>query len=438
MKNKFLLFFLAFSALAMSQVSDTTKVTFKKRVLENTEVDFLSSYYQQGGIHSAVSGGSGTENLTDVTASIVVAMPLSEDEILTVDAGISAYSSASSSNINPFDTANPDPWQASSGASQSDQLASLIVSYSNASDDRNTFWNAHLSVSKEFDYSSFGFGGGLTKEFNDKNTELSISASAYLDNWSPIYPKELQDFSDNGNTLNGGIFNRFAITGNTNYNPITYKAHESTNRNSYSLSLSLSQVINKKMQVSLFFDVLQQQGLLSTPYQRVYFKDIADSFISEFQLADDVERLPDTRFKLPIGARLNYYIDERFVLRTYYRFYTDNWGIQSHTASFELPIKISNRFTVFPMYRFYTQTASDYFASKEAHLSTEKYYTSDYDLSAFVANQYGFGVNYTDIFTGSKIWKLGLKNIDFRFNHYNRNDGLTANIYSLAFKFIMQ
>ena len=27
-----------------------------------------------------------------------------------------------------------------------------------------------------------------------------------------------------------------------------------------------------------------------------------------------------------------------------------------------------------------------------------------------------FGINYTDIFTGAKIWKLGLKNIDFRFH----------------------
>ena len=197
-------------------------------------------------------------------------------------------------------------------------------------------------------------------------------------------------------------------------------------------------MINKKLQASVFLDVLQQQGLLSTPYQRVYFKDVAASFINNFQLANDIERLPDSRFKLPIGARLHYYINERFVLRTYYRFYSDNWGIQSHTASIELPIKLTDRFTVFPMYRYYTQTASDYFAPINTHLSTDQYYTSDYDLSAFDANQYGFGVNYTDIFTGAKIWKFGLKNIDFRYNHYDRSDGLKADIVSLGFKFLMQ
>jgi hypothetical protein len=72
------------------------------------------------------------------------------------------------------------------------------------------------------------------------------------------------------------------------------------------------------------------------------------------------------------------------------------------------------------------------------HLSTEEYYTSDYDLSTFVANQYGGGISYTDIFTSAKIWKFGIKNIDLRFNHYDRNDGLSANIVSFGIKFIQQ
>jgi hypothetical protein len=192
------------------------------------------------------------------------------------------------------------------------------------------------------------------------------------------------------------------------------------------------------MQFSLFVDVLKQQGLLSTPYQRVYFADVANSYINEFQLADDIERLPDSRFKLPIGARLNYYFNERFVVRFYYRYYSDNWGIQAHTANIELPIKLTDRFMFFPMFRYYVQRESDYFAPYEGHLSTEEFYTSDYDLSSFNAQQYGFGVNYVDIFTSSKIWKFGLKNIDFRYNHYNRSDGLKSNIVSFGLKFVMQ
>jgi len=436
MKNLFFAiagFFATFSVAAQEQ--DSTAV-YKKRVLESTEVDFLMSYYNQDGIHSAVSGGNGMEKLTDITPTIIVAIPLNDDDVLTADAGLSAYTSASSGNINPFDSRTPSPWQASSGASASDQLTSLVLTYSHSSDDRNNVWNAHISGSAEYDYSSLGFGGGYTRLFNDKNSEITVSGNVYLDTWKPIYPKELQDFKDNGDNTNGGIFNYFNITGNTDYNPSGFTFHDNKNRNSYSLSLSFSQVVNKKMQFSIFADVLQQQGLLSTPYQRIYFADKADSYINEFQLADDIERLPDTRFKVPLGARLNYYVNEWLVLRTYYRFYTDDWGITAHTVNIELPIKLSDKFTVFPMYRYYTQTASKYFAPYEAHLSTEKYYTSDYDLSAFHANQYGAGAIYTDIFTTAHIWSFGLKTIELRYNHYTRSDGLDANIISFALKLV--
>lgn len=454
MKIHITFLFLLVGFTVFSQESSDS-IQFKKRVLESTEVDFLLSYYKQDGSKSAVSGGIGSEELTDLASNIVVAMPLNDDDVLTVDIGISAYSSASSSNINPFDNGQkPTPWQSSSGASESDQLLSITANYAHTSDSRNFIWNADVSFSNEYDYNSVGIGGGVAHLFNNKNSEISLKVNAYLDQWQPIYPKELQQYIDFGtNFSNGATVWDQNGQATTNYLPSAFQTISSVNRNSYSASFGFSQVLTKKLQVSVFFDVLQQQGLLSTPYHRIYFADKANYYIGQaqyipeyenesntgvYKLADDIERLPDSRFKLPIGARLNYYINERFVLRTYYRYYTDNWDIQSHTASIELPIKVSERFTVFPTYRFYTQTQSKYYAPYETHLSTEKYYTSDADLSGFDANQYGFGINYTDIFTGGKIWKLGLKNIDLRFNHYQRSDNLTANIATIGFKFIVQ
>ena len=459
MKIKIVSLFILLSATAFSQEKSTLP-TFKKRVLESTEVDFLASYYNQDGSRSAVSGGLGSEKMMDVASNIVIAMPLNDDDVLTVDLGISAYTSASSSNINPYDSGSkPTPWQASSGASKSDQLVSAVVNYSHSSDSRNFIWNADASFSNEYDYTSVGFGGGIASLFNEKNTELSLKVNAYLDQWRPIYPKEFDEYSKYGlNFTNQGYLSGTNILDQnglptTSYSPSAFKTITSVSRNSFSASFGLSQVLTNKLQFSLFFDVLQQQGLLSTPYHRIYFADKANFYIGQaqyisnyenknnvgvYKLADDIERLPDTRFKLPIGARLNYYINERFILRTYYRFYSDNWNIQSHTASIEIPVKLSDKFTVFPMYRYYIQTASKYYAPYETHLSTETFYTSDADLAAFNANQYGFGINYTDIFNKAKLWKFGLKNIEFRFNHYQRSDNLNANIATIAFKFIMQ
>jgi hypothetical protein len=474
MKN-YLLYSLVFiTSISFAQEKDS--IVYKKRVLESTEVDFLSSYYKQDGVHSAVAGGIGSEDLSDFASNIVVSVPMNADDILTIDVGISAYTSASSSNINPFysnsttsgasgntttTTSAPlgTPWQASSGASKSDQLVSLVANYAHSSDDRNFNWNADISFSNEYDYTSVGFGGGLAKLFNNKNSEISLKANVYLDQWRPIYPTELSEYGKYGaNYSSNGYFNGVTIINENGpgatetYLPSKFTTLDKVNRNSYSASFGFSQVATKKMQFSLFFDVIQQQGLLSTPYHRVYFADKTNFYIGQtqyipvyetpanvgvYRLADDIERLPDSRTKLPVGARLNYYLNERVTIRTYYRYYWDNWDITSHTASIELPIKVSDKFTVFPMYRYYTQQQSKYFAAFEKHLSTEQYYTSDYDLSTFDANQFGFGVNYVDIFTNFKIANFGLKNIDFRFNHYTRSDGLKANIGSLGFKFVM-
>lgn len=411
--------------------------TYKKRVLEVAEVSFLSSYYTQDGSNAAVTGGIGTEELTGATGTIVVSIPLNDDDILTVDAGISAYTSASSSNVNPFDGAAPaNAFQASSGASSNDVWSNVTLGYSHSSDDRNTSWNTKLAVSIEYDYFSLGFGGGFTRLFNEKNTELGVNANIYLDKWNAIYPSELRPFNSGGGGINDPFFTVNPISGNTNYDP-SFSAFENENRNSYSLGVNFAQILSPKLQGILLADLVSQQGLLSTPFQRVYFGDVADSFIQNFQLADDVERLPDSRLKVAVGGRLNYYLNEMVVVRSYYRYYTDDWGITSHTANLEIPVKISNSFTLYPSYRYYTQTAADYFAAFESHLSTDEFYTSDYDLSEYNANQFGMGITYTDIFTNLRLWKIGLKQIDLKFDHYKRNSGLSASIASVAFTFLM-
>jgi len=419
-----------------SQTTPDSTTVYKKRVLETTEVDFLTSYYSQDGDNAAVTGGMGTEELTDVTGTFVVSIPMNDDDVLTIDAGISAYTSASSSNVDPFDHGQVDPFQASSGASSSDLWANLTGSYSHSSDDRNEIWSAKASVSSEYDYFSVGVGGSFTKLFNEKNTEVSVSGNVYIDTWNAIYPIELRPFGTGGNGLNNRLFTQNTITGNANYNP-RFSEFKDEGRNSYALGFGFSQILHKNLQGSLALDLVQQQGLLSTPFQRVYFGDVADSFIDNFQLADANERLPDSRFKIALGGRLNWYLNEIVTVRTFYRYYFDDWGITSNTASVEVPIKIAPKFTLYPSYRFYNQSASDDFRPFEDALSTDEFYTSDYDLSEYAANQFGFGVSYTDIFATTHIWKLGLKSIDLKFYQYDRDTSFSSSIITAGFKFEM-
>lgn len=418
----FLLLLFAVTGISAQQ----TGTTYTKKVLESSELDFLFSYYNQDGNNAAVTGGEGTEELTDATSTIVLRVPINEDDILTVDVGLSTYTSASSSNVNPLDGGNVvvSPFDASSGESSRDQLFYINPSYQHSSKDRNTIWSANAYLSNEHDYVSIGFGGSYTKLFNERNTEISISGRLFLDRWDAIYPIELRP----------GFFDD-RIVGNGTYTP-DFQPFDSETRDTYSLSLNFSQIVNKRLQGALFADFVVQNGLLSTPFQRVYFGDLPDFFIDDFQLADDVERLPQSRFKLPIGGRLNYFWNDFLILRSYYRFYWDDWGITSHTANIETPIKLSQKFTIYPNYRFYTQTAAEYFFPREAAASTLEFYTSDFDLSNYIAHQYGMGIQYKDVLGGVKVLAFGLKSVDLRFNQYNRNNGLNAFIVSLGTTFV--
>ena len=453
------------SVFSYGQIVDSTSV-FKRRVLEHTEVDFITSYYTQDGDNASVTGGIGTEKLTDFTPTFTVSIPLNDDDVLSIDAGISAYTSASSSNLDPFDNrnngnVNASPWVESSGASGGDNWSSLSGVYTHNSDDRNKIWSANFNISSEYDYRSVGFGGSYTRLLNKKNTELSAKVNAYIDSWNPVYPSEIRSYLNN-QSLGQGLFSGVNIynedgtlmdkNGTDVWRPHNSELIVDKGRNTYSGSFSFSQILSRNTQLSLFIDVIQQSGWLANPMQRVYFKDKANYYVGNpdnisayttpgetniFMLADDIERLPDTRLKLPVGARLNHYFNEWLTLRTYYRFYSDDWGITSHTIQVEAPIKFGQYFTLIPSYRNYSQTAADYFAPFDEHLSTSEFYTSDYDLSKFTTKQYGIGLRYTDLLTEKKLWKLGIKQINIKFSMYERSTGLTANIITAGVKFVL-
>ncbi|MCG8580593.1 MAG: DUF3570 domain-containing protein, partial [Bacteroidales bacterium] len=258
-------FMLYITSMLYAQNDNTKGKLYKKRVLEATEIDFLSSYYIQDGSNASVSGGIGTEELTNFVGNVIISIPLSDDDILSIDASISSYTSASSSNLNPFDGPNPaDPFVASSGASKSDALASLSTSYTHHSDDRNTIWSLIGAVATEYDYTSLGFGGRFTRLFNDKNSEISLSTNIYLDSWKLLYPYEL---GGPGGDPDDGEWPPFdigdyPITGNPDYQP-KFTPYTSSRRNTYAFGLSYSQILSKRAQVLLMLDVTQQSGVLS-------------------------------------------------------------------------------------------------------------------------------------------------------------------------------
>jgi hypothetical protein len=143
--------------------------------------------------------------------------------------------------------------------------------------------------------------------------------------------------------------------------------------------------------------------------------------------------LPDNRLKLPIGARLNYFLGDNIVLRSFFRYYADNWGIKSETAELETAIKLTPFASISPFYRYYQQTAADYFNSYGQHQISEQFYSSDYDLSKFHSSYFGAGIRLAPPAGVLGIAKLSM--LELRYGHYVRSNGLNSNIVSMNLRF---
>ncbi|MFP9098272.1 DUF3570 domain-containing protein [Flavobacterium sp. RHBU_24] len=384
---------MALMAMLQLRAQDTTtdSTGYKSQKLSIDEINLVSSYYKQDGNNSAVTGGIGTEKLTDVSNNIDVTLikygKSGKKHTYDVALGVDFYTSASSDMVD---------LAANSSASMSDIRIYPSLNYTVENEQKGNSFGVGVSSSTEFDYQSFGGNISYGKKTNDRNGEFTAKLQAYLDQVKIIKPVELR-------------------TGGESY--------PTSSRNSFSASLAYSQIINKDFQVIFLADVIQQQGYLSLPFHRVYF---TDGSVHQ-------ELLPDNRLKIPIAARASYFFGDAVILRAYYRYYTDSWDIKAHTVDLETPVKLSPFVSVSPFYRYYTQTAAKYFNGYRAEAGDADYYTSNYDLSRFNSSFYGVGVKFTPV-----KGVLGIKHfhtLELRYGHYSRTTQLSSDIVSINIKY---
>jgi hypothetical protein len=381
---------------AHSQSTPKTDSTYKPRKLTFEEANLVSSYYRQDGNNAAITGGIGSEKLTDLSNTIDIKFSRYDKRnrkySFLGEIGIDHYTSASSDKIDPTTL---------SSASHADTRIYPSLGWTMENAAKGTTFGAGVSFSNEFDYKSFGANLSFSKKTNNRNGEFTAKVQAYSDKVSLIYPIELRTGGGAGDDDD----------------------YASSNRNSYSGSLSWSQIINQQLQLMLEGEVVYQKGYLGLPFHRVYFGDNTVH----------VENLPSTRLKIPLGIRANYFIGDKFILRTWYRNYHDDWGINSNTAQLETVWKISPFFSITPFYRFYQQSGADYFAPYRVHTGADEFYTSNYDLSKFTSNFYGAGFR---IAPPEGVFKIQhLNSLELRYGHYQRTTGLNSDIISLNLKF---
>ena len=91
-----------FASFAQTTTKDSTE--YKSRKLTFDEANLVSSYYRQDGNNSAVTGGIGTEKLSDISNVLDVKLTRWDKKdrkhTYDVEIGFDHYTSASSDNVN--------------------------------------------------------------------------------------------------------------------------------------------------------------------------------------------------------------------------------------------------------------------------------------------------------------------------------------------------
>src|SRR5690242_10179394 len=127
---------------AFSQVADSA--AYKKRKLSVEEINFVSSYYHQDGIHAAVTGGIGSQKLTDLSSTIDVKLVKTDKHFrkhsYTFELGLDHYTSASSDKIDPVTI---------SSASYADTRLYPSLSWLMENEKKRTSMGAGISYSNE-------------------------------------------------------------------------------------------------------------------------------------------------------------------------------------------------------------------------------------------------------------------------------------------------
>jgi len=402
-------------------VGGQDSTSYHPKRLRLDEVNLISSYYTQTGDHSAITGGNGTQNVIDLSNGIdlhfVWLGQNNNKNTLTTGFGIDYHTSASSAFVTTTGLGKKDGTRI---------YPSLDWTVENAKSG-NTF-GVGVYYSGEYNYKSKGADLHFSIKTADKNGEFGVKLQGYFDQVTLIYPSE---FIAAITPPPAGAVYVTTASGNTVLESAGGSADghgsriglASSPRNTYTGSLSYSQIINSRLQVVFLADGVAQNGYLGLPYHRVYFNNGRDT----------IEKLPSSRFKIPLGFRVNYFLGDDIILRSYYRYYHDNWGINSNTANLEVAYKVSPFFSISPFYRYYAQSAARYFAPYGVHSPDDEYYTSNYEYAKFQSSFYGIGLRVAPP-NGVFGWQ-NLHELELRYGHYSQTVGLVSDVISLSLGF---
>ena len=207
--------------------------------------------------------------------------------------------------------------------------------------------SASYYVSREPDYLAQQVGANVSHDFTDRQLNLSVGSSYGWDDIQPLANANAQAAAATKTTLH--------------WNAVATQI------------LSPSTLLRWGVEFNLV------HGLQGNPYRNVY---AGGTYVPEHH--------PEERQRRDTFLRLNQYLPDRSSLKLSYRLYNDDWGITSHELSSTLEQYVTHGVAASYEYRWYTQTAADFYRANYTSTSgVDGYVTGDYRMNALASHLFG-------------------------------------------------
>ncbi|NIV17101.1 MAG: DUF3570 domain-containing protein [Woeseiaceae bacterium] len=191
--------------------------------------------------------------------------------------------------------------------------------------------------------------------------------------------------------------------------------------------VGLTQILSRNLITTLNFETITDEGFLNNPYRSVRYLDSGSALGYSYE----PELYPGTRTSNAVGLTAKYYLPYRAALEAQYRYYTDTWDIEGHTASLSYTQPWGD-FVFTGKVRWHDQTGAHFFRDVFPRAQATNFRGRDKELSPLTTTLFKVSGSYEFIKEGSDAWgfiKKGTVNASYSFfsaDYHEFRDASTA------------
>lgn len=187
--------------------------------------------------------------------------------------------------------------------------------------------------------------------------------------------------------------------------------------------IGVTQILTRNLIATLNLETITDEGFLNNPYRSVRYLD-PDSPVG---YSFEPELYPHTRTTNAAGLRARYYLPYRAALQGEYRYFTDTWDIESHTAAVSY-IHPMDDWTFTVKYRWHDQTGAHFFNDLFSRSEATNFRGRDKELSPLTSQTLKLAASYEFLSDGWRFIDRGSVNfsIDLLTVDYHEFRDLTS------------